>query len=278
MPTLGNFGINVIRGFFWLLPNFLRFKIHGLILKAVDRWNPQGHPGFKRLPFGLGLKFGRRVSRNEANALRLVEKHTTIPAPRLIDFAVDPDEEENFLLMTLVPGIPAHLVFWRMTYEERDQLARDVGNYVTQYRQIPNKNNYLICDTLGGPAVDKRTDDYGVCGPFNSKSDFIDYLTDGVERRRTQRPLSYLYEKDHKICFTHADLHLSNLLVDNGRLCGLIDWETAGFRPEFWDYTAAMWSSLAGRRFERQFRLAFDKDYEEELEADRFLQRLRPAF
>lgn len=42
------------------------------------------------------------------------------------------------------------------------------------------------------------------------------------------------------ICFTHADLTLSNIIIsgelDSQRIAGIIDWEQAGWYPEYWEY------------------------------------------
>ncbi|KMU78038.1 hypothetical protein CISG_06800 [Coccidioides immitis RMSCC 3703] len=134
----------------------VRLWVFKLILKLMDRWDPQRDSSFKYLPFGLCLKLGQRASKNEANALLLVEKYTSIPAPRLIAFAQD-GRNNGYLLMTRVPGVPMDSVFYRMTYEERSQVAKDLGKYISQYRCIRNTNKYLICDTLGGPTMDHRT-------------------------------------------------------------------------------------------------------------------------
>ncbi|PGH15016.1 hypothetical protein AJ79_02698 [Helicocarpus griseus UAMH5409] len=225
---LGLFGRFLFRGFFLLIPNFLHLAIYRLILRAS-------------LPFGLCLKFGRRVPENEANALRVVEKSTNINAPRLINFTKE--DKTGYLLMTKVPGVPLGSVIWRMTYEERRQLAKDLGKCISQLRSIPNKNKNALCDTTGGPLTDHRLDeDLDPWGPYNSKTEFLDEVTAGLEDQRGQPPLSYLYEKDHDICFTHSDLSLSNLFVERGRLTGIIDWEHAGYKPEYWEYTRAVWT------------------------------------
>ncbi|KAF3491839.1 uncharacterized protein GIQ15_01356 [Arthroderma uncinatum] len=185
---------------------------------------------------------------NEANALRRVAKHTSIPAPRLIDFTQDSDRT-GFMLMTKVTGYPAEKTYYLMTYEEREQLTRDLGKCISQYRRIKNHNESLICNTIGGPITDRRTDDIPY-GPYMSKTAMLDDLTGGLEEIRKDKPLSMLYEKEHGICFTHADLHLSNIFLDGGRLSGIIDWENAGFKPEYWEYTAAMWPYMVmGQRF-----------------------------
>lgn len=51
-----------------------------------------------------------------------------------------------------------------------------------------------------------------------------------------QRPEQY------SVKFTHADLNASNILVEGGHITGIIDWEFAGWYPEYWDYTKMWWS------------------------------------
>ena len=115
-------------------------------------------------------------------------------------------------------------------------------------------------------------------GPYGSKTNFLDDFTTGFESSWGQAPLSYLYEKDHAICLTHSDLSLSNLLVERGRLSGVIDWEHAGFKPEYWEYTRDLWSNMGDSVLERDYSLAYDKEYSEELEGERMLSRLKPVF
>ena len=187
------------------------------------------------------------------------------------------DEQKGSLLMTTVPGIPGDMVSYRLTYEERGQLAKDLGQWISQYRRIRNPHQHLICDTVGGPITDHRLDDIPL-GPYDSETAFLDYLTDGLENHKNQAPLSLLYEKQHDICFTHSDLHLSNLLIQEGRLSGIVDWENAGFKPEYWEYTRASWVYMGDERHQREFALAFEKDYAEELQAEKLLWELKPVY
>lgn len=41
--------------------------------------------------------------------------------------------------------------------------------------------------------------------------------------------------------FTHGDFKAHNILIgDDGHLSGFLDWESAGWLPEYWEYTTAM--------------------------------------
>ncbi|KAF3892352.1 APH domain-containing protein [Trichophyton interdigitale] len=267
----------ILRALFSMLPHFLRLKIMKLIVWAQDRWSPPYNKSLRHLPFGLCLKIGRRVMENEANALRLVEQHTQVPAPQLIGFAKD-GLGDGYLLMSRVPGVPVDEFYYRMTYEERAQLAKDLKGHILQYRQIRNTSPYLICNTLGGPTYDHRTDTGEVWGPYRTKDEFTNMLTEGLEDLRDEPPLSALYKKRHRIFFTHSDLHYSNLFIHKGRLCGIVDWECASFKPEYWEFTRAVWSFMADRQREQNLRLAFDENYQEELEAERLIWSKNPVY
>jgi len=39
--------------------------------------------------------------------------------------------------------------------------------------------------------------------------------------------------------FTHGDLSSLNILVRGDKITGIIDWETAGWYPSYWEYTTA---------------------------------------
>ncbi|KAF2814337.1 kinase-like protein [Mytilinidion resinicola] len=39
--------------------------------------------------------------------------------------------------------------------------------------------------------------------------------------------------------FTHGDLNSMNVLVKGDDVVGIIDWDTAGWYPEYWEYTTA---------------------------------------
>ena len=40
--------------------------------------------------------------------------------------------------------------------------------------------------------------------------------------------------------FTHGDVSLSNILVREGKVVGIVDWEMAGWYPCYWEYTTAI--------------------------------------
>ena len=89
-------------------------------------------------------------------------------------------------------------------------------------------------------------------------NDFILNLVQGTPAPARQALVSRL-RTDHRIVFTHGDMALHNIIVDDEgqNVTGLIDWEYAGWYPEYWDYI---------KFFERVVRTASDwKDYADEI-------------
>jgi aminoglycoside phosphotransferase len=73
------------------------------------------------------------------------------------------------------------------------------------------------------------------------------------------------FKKPHRICFTHGELRPHNILILNGRLSGLVDWGTAGWFPEYWDYVGGCY--IVPERWAGVFHRIFSQ-YEVELEVD----------
>lgn len=77
-----------------------------------------------------------------------------------------------------------------------------------------------------------------------------------------------VHSRQHQSFFTHADLHPTNILIDRGRLSGIIDWECAGYFPEYWESTRAIHGVEDDEPREKMMRAAFrGDDYEDELKA-----------
>ena len=118
-----------------------------------------------------------------------------------------------------------------------------------------------ICSAIGTPIRSVRAPKH-IMGPFSSENGLNDFLI---------RPASHYFLKTshafdearvianeireipHRVTFTHGDLVIHNILVGrDGHLFGILDWESAGWLPEYWEYTTAMrfgatswWSQVA---------------------------------
>ena len=51
-----------------------------------------------------------------------------------------------------------------------------------------------------------------------------------------------MMRQDHKVVLTHGDFHPRNIMVEDMVITGIIDWECAGWYPEYWEYVKALTS------------------------------------
>lgn len=228
----------------------------------------------QKLPLGLYAKRLDLSQSNEPYALRLLEKHAPgVPAPLLVDTFHDSRGHERFV-MTSLPGERLADVFYCMSYEERDQCADNLACVVDSIRLIPNTTPHLFCNSRGGPITDHRATSTE-CGPFQTEDEFDAHLTKGVSRK-VKEQLSSIRSRNHRSVFTHSDLWMTNLLVQSGRLSGVVDWECAGFMPEYWEFTKAMYGCVDNDEGKEFFWRVFGDGYRDELEGERLLWPLFP--
>ncbi|KAK4614226.1 hypothetical protein CLAFUW4_09530 [Fulvia fulva] len=228
-----------------LMPVLLRSQIYQALMQVGHRlYGPTLSERMHRLPFGLYLRIAEAGwyprHRAEFETLRLVEKYTTIPAPRPIDTLQY--QGKSYLLMTRVPGRPIGTLLTGMTDEQLQKATQDLGGYLEQLRSIPNNSSTgaQICNSVGGGILDWRIGESQLHElTFATVTDFHQFLTADYSRH-LQEKARPSHDKKHNIVFTHGDLNPRNILADEtGAITGIVDWECSGWYPEYWEYTKA---------------------------------------
>lgn len=131
---------------------------------------------------------------------------TDLPVPRALDFADRGDEA--WLVMTRLPGAPCSAVLPRLLPAARRRLLRTVGAFLRRLHATP------IPEPLRDdrPWLERRLEQAERNLPWCDGSAAL-----LAELRRT-RPAPA------PETLVHGDLDLDNLLVDGGRVTGLVDW------------------------------------------------------
>ncbi|KAF5976079.1 kinase-like domain-containing protein [Fusarium coicis] len=261
-----------------LFPSKVRIAAYDLLRKLGKCfYGKDGDAQVQRLPFGLYLKYNSNPDtlRNEYNALKDVEQKTAIPAPRVFDMVSQNNDEDDlsYLLMSRVPGTSLAICRDALSDQDYANLSVQLKDCVSQMRDIPKPANHdmAICNTSGEACRDPRIRDWSPIGPFPDEVSFSQNLRFSDEPSR----------RGHKIVFTHGDLNPRNIMIERvnisagakgWRLSGIIDWETAGYYPEYWDYTKSMFESFRWpRRHNDMMQGVFSEfgDYNEELAVER---------
>lgn len=230
----------VLKSAWAALPSFIRAHIYdGLVWIGSRLYGPSLSMVVHKLPFGLYLRRGspRLATKHEveAHTLGMIEQFTSIPAPRAIDVIHTP--RFSYLLMTCVPGRPIGQMLDEMTDEQLDQAVTDLKRYVNQLRQISNKTpEFKICNSVGGGFLEWRIpDSQREELRFKTEADFNRYLSSPL-RAVIREKAAVSHDIPHDIVFTHGDLNPRNILAENGKITGIVDWENAGWFPEYWEF------------------------------------------
>ncbi|KAG6099026.1 hypothetical protein E4U30_007166 [Claviceps sp. LM220 group G6] len=261
-----------------LVPAPIRIRAYqGLASLGAHMYGPSCSLNVQRLPFGLYLKATstrrHRSLANEFAALQIVRRHTNIHVPSALDLVSD--SKNSYLLTTTVRGLPLGRCIDTLSHDEVTTLVGDLHECLSELRAIPKEVSpkYAITSALGEACYDGRLitgSDYDEArgdffGPFVDEDDFNDTL------HCVALP-NVVHSSGHEIVLTHGDLNMRNIMMYNGRLSGIIDWETGWF-PDYWDYTKAHFITKIHRRWLRMVDAVFEKlgNFEAELAVERQL-------
>ncbi|WEW55900.1 hypothetical protein PRK78_001335 [Emydomyces testavorans] len=191
------------------------------------------------------LKAGPRVRKSEEAAMRLVEEHTNIPIPELYQATYNMDEGR--LAMSFIPGTPLKHVWDDLDTKKKQHVCEELWTMINKLRQIPKppdlRHHYLcLADGSGSPdplvaeyGLDIRhpplTDDKAVkeqiynCYYANNGRAYENKLFDMLPCSKTS-------------VFTHADISPHNIMFNHEtcQITGIVDWERAGWYPDYWEY------------------------------------------
>ena len=204
---------------------------------------------------GSIAKMGQSVLRQEVDNLNFVREHTSIPVPEVFD-SYDIVGGGHCIIMSRVPGIVLHEAWPHLSNESKFCILDELIGYVHQLRQL---RGTTISSASGSPTF-MHVFGSSINKVLMSPSEFHDFLTSHSYPEIPRDYVSYLrtrFDDNARLLFTHADLVDRNILVKDGRISGIVDWEWAGFYPEHWEFVKIMsnsaWSLGWGKRMPAEF-------------------------
>ncbi|KAH0370272.1 kinase-like protein, partial [Aureobasidium melanogenum] len=188
----------------------------------------------------LCVKYGSRLDVVEAQTMLFIAKHTSIPVPKIY-FAFT-DDECTYILMERVHGQPAVWGWVHRSDASKQRVLEGLKKMILEMRSLTPQSN-AICSVSGGSLYDLRIPMMTTrFGPFDSVREFHNYLRNNTQTGSNACDeflrLVSLHSQDWgRPTFTHGDLSSLNILVRGDDVVGIIDWETAGWYPPYWEYT-----------------------------------------
>lgn len=197
----------------------------------------------QQLPVGMFLKLrytsALEAAKNEFGALALIRDSSGLNLPQPLDLVSK--ERRVYMITGRLRGVSAQSVYVHLSGEQLMLLAQDLRAYIAELRLIskpPGLAAAAVSNIIGGGCIHNRLDEaqgtsFAPHGPFSDHAAFTNHLV-------THRPPASeeVQRTGHAVVLTHGDLALRNIVVNGkGRLVGLVDWEHAGWYPEYWEHT-----------------------------------------
>ena len=178
---------------------------------------------------------------------------------------------------------------------ELGTIVEDLAGIIDQLRALGRRlaaslPNRVFGSWCGGPFTNGYfgpRDDDKPSTVFTSIDEFHAYFVARLEDILQRRPefretydnLLTIRErsKEHPPVLSHGDLAPQNLIVKNGRIVAVIDWETFGWYPDFWEEFGVLSKPLT-RRFIDAFEKKFGEESDESIVYDYVYSSLFPPY
>ncbi|WEW55870.1 hypothetical protein PRK78_001304 [Emydomyces testavorans] len=178
----------------------------------------------------------------QAKAMQYVREKTSLPVPEVYDAYIDEYANRGVVIMEYVEGDVLQDVWADLTAEQQCSIVAQLKGYMEELRTL---KGIFIGPVDGSPGYDPTFETEEPFGPFKTESEFNEGLIKVMKMSRDSIWVEHVADflralPQHNIVFTHADLAPRNILVRKDQIVAFLDWEMAGFYPEYWEYVKAL--------------------------------------
>ncbi|KAG6214993.1 hypothetical protein E4U50_008035 [Claviceps purpurea] len=214
------------------------------------------------------IKYGQNVSLTEGENMLFVRQTQPLLAPEVFAlFSVQNDKggRVNYIIMENVVGDGLDKVWATLDTPEKCRIAGELRLQIETLRQIPAPG-YFGCigrrpfeEIMFWTRPSDGLNDGTINGPFETESELNEALVRKLlyNRGRDQDARADYYRRvlpvvlrGHGVVFTHGDLQQKNIMLKPDGQPVLIDWETAGWYPAYWEYASA---TVGCRKFDNDW-------------------------
>ena len=196
-------------------------------------------------------------SKVEVKTLNHLATYTDVPVPKVLRDWVDRDGR-YFTLNERISGQTLEEAWPSLSEPQKIDIADQVVKVRKQLRSVTSASIQCVDQSPCYPGL--LFFDLEPHGPFHSDQELWDALALNL-RHLPQQVLENLKKRLPECgpyVLTHCDLNLGNIMVQNGKVVGILDWEYAAFFPIWYEYVSASfgftdmdveWKRLLRERF-----------------------------
>ncbi|KAF5867980.1 uncharacterized protein Bfra_007176 [Botrytis fragariae] len=184
------------------------------------------------------LEYGRAsVMGPDVSISKFLTENSTVPVVKFLHHWKD--SQSHFSMAERVPGDSLMQAGDSMSKDGIRLIAKEVVEYLIEVRKFTSPK-------IGAP------DGSNIRDRVIGSDQRIQFVTDDVEKWWTRAKLRLSKEQIEQwedvikdeypvkgpYVLTHGDLDASNIMVKDGHVTGIIDWEAGGYLPEWWEPVA----------------------------------------
>ncbi|KAJ5800561.1 uncharacterized protein N7518_002629 [Penicillium psychrosexuale] len=181
----------------------------------------------------------------EAEAMRFIRSKTSIPVPEVYNAYVDETIGRGVIVMEYIEGEVLRDVIEDMDDTRRQKIISELQKFMSELRSIEGD----FIGSIDGSACEDPVfcAEQGGFGPYKTENEFNEGLVRAMTINQTTNSWIKHVAKlirampSHTTVLTHADFSPRNIIISGERVVGILDWEMAGFYPEYWEYIKAMY-------------------------------------
>lgn len=182
---------------------------------------------------------------SEAYAMEFVRRNTSIPVPKVY-CAFERKGRVYIVMRRIKAPYVAHRWVYR-SKQSQQKVLQQLKAMLEELRALEAPEGVGVASTDHGPIYDPRLPERLHWGPYSTIREFHQALTDGHDLAAVAdneypglQELGAFYQQSWpRTVFTHGDLSSLNILCQGDKVVGIVDWETAGWLPPYWEYVTA---------------------------------------
>ncbi|KAI1120107.1 kinase-like domain-containing protein [Nemania abortiva] len=230
------------------------------------------------------VKTGRRVHLTEAATMRYLAEKTTIPLPKV--YCSFLHKNMAYVVMERVQGEHLATAWENLSEKSREDVYAQLRSIFQELHSLTPPPGTGVESCVGGSLFDSRIPRGDPrFGPFKTIQDFhywlrhdfeLDALKDREKDQDWHDTADMIRQQDGPWPppkFAHGDINPSNILVRDGKVVSIIDWEFSGWYPHYWEYASAWFGNIIREQWQGMLENFLDRPSPEEFKMEEVRHR-----